>query len=164
MKRNSNAQGFTIPEVIVAGGIMIILCIGILTAYSQVIKFNRGNSIRSQALVVLQLEVEELRSFRFVPGTTDARINAGNYPNYKTGVLSTNVDGIVGTDDDGIPFNISIKVDNDPFDTVGTALDAISNADCKFKEITVEAVMQTPQTGWLADLKTKVVIQRVRSN
>lgn len=153
-KHNRDQQGFTIPEVIVAGMIMIILCVGILTSYSYVIKLNRGNNIRSQALTVLQREVEAFRSFRFVPGTTDTRLFAGDYPNYKTGVLSA----------DGIPFNISVQVDNDPFDTVGESLDAISNADCRFKQITIEAVLQNPENGWLADLRTRVTIQRVRSN
>jgi type II secretory pathway pseudopilin PulG len=153
-KRKKQENGFTLPEVIVAGGIMIILCVGILTAYSHVITLNRGNNIRSQALTVLQREVEEFRSFRFVPGTTDARLNAGTYATYKTGVLSA----------DGIPFNISVEVDNDPFDTVGPTLDAISNADCRFKQITITAVMQNAQQGWLSQLNTEVIIQRVRSN
>lgn len=154
MVSRKKQSGFTIPEVIVAGMIMIILCVGILTAYSHVINLNRGNNIRSQALTVLQREVEEFRSFRFVPGTTDARLNAGTYPTYKTAVTSA----------DGIPFNISVTVDNDPNDTVGPALDAISNANCRFKQITIEAVMTNPQAGWLSDLRTRVTIQRVRSN
>jgi type II secretory pathway pseudopilin PulG len=159
--RKTSTEGFTLPEVIVAGGIMIILCIGILTVYSHVIKLNRGNNIRLQALTVLQREVEEFRSFRFVPGTTDPRLNAGNYPNYKTGVLSTNPDGVLGTADDGIPFNISVDVSNDP---LGTLDPDPTDATCKFKQITITAVMQTAQQGWLSQLGTDVTIQRVRSN
>lgn len=157
-------NGFTLPEVIVAGGIMVILCVGILTVYSYVTVLNRGNNIRSQALTVLQREVEEFRSFRFVPGTTAPQLLAGTYPNYKTGVLSTNPDGIVGTADDGIPFNISVEVDNDPYDKVGPALNSISDTDCRFKQIKITAVMQNPQQGWLSQLNTSVTIQRVRSN
>ncbi len=160
-RQKTLADGFTLPEVIVAGGIMIILCIGILTVYSHVIKLNRGSNIRLQALNVLQREVEEFRSFRFVPGTTDVRLNAGNYPNYKTGVLSTNPDGVVGTADDGIPFNISISISNDP---LGTLDPDPTDANCKFKQITITAVMQNPQQDWLSQLGTNVTIQRVRSN
>lgn len=134
---------------------MIILCVGVLTAYTHVVNLNRGNHIRAQALTILQREVEEFRSFRFVPGTTDARLNAGEYPNYKVGVPST---------DDGIPFNISVIVDNNPYDDPSQPLDSISNADCRIKEITIEAVLQNPESGWLADLQTRVTIQRVRSN
>jgi type II secretory pathway pseudopilin PulG len=155
MKQRSSHLGFTLPEVIVAGTIMIILCVGVLTAYTHVINLNRGNHIRAQALTVLQREVEEFRSFRFVPGTTDARLNAGSYPNYKVGIPST---------DDGILFNISVTVDNNPYDDPSQPLNAISNADCRIKEITIEAVLQNPETGWLADLQTRVTIQRVRSN
>jgi Tfp pilus assembly protein PilV len=146
--------GFTIPEVIVAGAIMVVVCIGILNVYSYVATLNRGNNIRTQALTVLQLEVEEFRSFRFVPGTTDNRLLAGNYPTYKTGVLSA----------DNIPFDISVQVDNDPNNTVGPALNAISDTNCRFKQITITAVMHNPQQGWLSQLNTSVTIQRVRSN
>ena len=151
MKRRRAEKGFTIPEVIVAGMIMIILCVGILTAYTHVVNLNRGNNIRSQALTVLQREVEEFRSFRFVPGTTDNRLFAGDYPNYKTGVTSA----------DGIPFNISVNVSNDPNNT----FDPDPNeANCRFKQITITAVLQNPETGYLSDLRTTVTIQRVRSN
>jgi type II secretory pathway pseudopilin PulG len=147
-------SGFTLPEVIIAGVILIIVCVGILSTYSAVIVMNRGNHTRVQALTVLQREVEEFRSFRFVPGTTDARLNAGSYPNYKTGVTSA----------DGTPFNIIVTVDNNPFDASTQPLNAIANGDCLFKQITIEAVLQNPQTGWLANLSTEVEIQRVRSN
>jgi len=154
MRQVSEQLGFTIPEVIIAGIILIIICLGLLTSYSTVVNLNRGNDIRSQAHTVLQREVEEFRSFRFVPGTTDPRLNAGSYPTYKTGVTSA----------DNTPFNIIVRVDNNPFDATSEPLNAIADADCKFKQITIEAVMQRPETGWLADLRTKVEIQRVRSN
>jgi type II secretory pathway pseudopilin PulG len=160
-RQKTLANGFTLPEVIVAGGIMIILCVGILTVYAHVIKLNRGSNIRLHALTVLQREVEEFRSFRFVPGTTDPRLNAGSYPNYKTGVLSTNPDGVVGTADDGIPFNISVEVTNDP---LGDLDPDPTDANCKFKQITIIAVMQNAEAGWLSQLDTDVTIQRVRSN
>ncbi|MDM7921208.1 MAG: type II secretion system protein [Pyrinomonadaceae bacterium] len=151
MKRRRAEKGFTIPEVIVAGMIMIILCVGILTAYTHVVNLNRGNNIRSQALTVLQREVEAFRSFRFVPGTTDVRLNAGDYPNYKTGVPSA----------DGIPFNISVNITNDPNNTFDPDP---TEANCRFKQITITAVLQNPEAGYLSDLRTTVTIQRVRSN
>ena len=164
MRKVSEQNGFTIVEVIIAGVILSILCVGLLTTYSTVTQYNRGNDVRAQALVVLQREVEEFRSFRFVPGTTDARLNAKTLTTYKTGVLSKNPDGVVGTEDDGLLFNILVSIDNDPTNSVGTAVDAISEMDCRFKQITIEAVLQKPEQGWLADLRTRVEIQRVRSN
>jgi len=154
MKKRSQEcceHGFTIPEVMVAGGIMIVLCVGVLSVFSYVTKLSRGNYIREQALSVLQREVEQFRSFRFVPGTTDARLNAGNYPSYETGVLSA----------DNTPFNISVQINNDPFNTMNPDPDELN---CRFKQITITAVMQNPQQGWLSQLNTSVTIQRVRSN
>lgn len=154
MFRCKSQLGFTVPELIVAGTILIILSVGTLTAFSTAANLNRINNVRSQALTVLQKEVEAFRSFRFVPGTTDARLFAGTYANYKTGVLSA----------DGIPFNVSVVVDNDPNNTVGANLDSISDTACKFKQITITAVLQNPEGGALSNLQTTVTIQRVRSN
>ena len=61
-------HGFTLVEVIVAASIMIILCVGILTVFSYVVKVNRGENLRAQALSVMQAEVEYYRGLKFVPG------------------------------------------------------------------------------------------------
>jgi Tfp pilus assembly protein PilV len=147
-------KGFTIPEVIIAGVILIILGVGLLSAYTFVIKLNHISNVRAQALTVLQREVEQFRSFRFVPGTTNPNLTAGEKLNYKTGVLSS----------DGFAFNISVWVDNDPLDTVGPALNAIPDVDCKFKQIKIVAVLQNAPADWSSNLSTEVEIQRVRSN
>src|SRR6188768_339013 len=60
--------GFTLVEVIIAAGIMIILCIGTLSVFTHAVKVNTGNNLRSQAQSVLQQEVEYYRSLKFVPG------------------------------------------------------------------------------------------------
>jgi prepilin-type N-terminal cleavage/methylation domain-containing protein len=46
--------------------------------------------------------------------------------------------------------------------TLTTVATAVPEADCKFKEITIEATPHNPQSGWLADLKTRVSFRRVR--
>lgn len=150
MRKAHRDNGFTIPEVIVAGSILIILSVGILTTFSTAANLNRINNTRAQALTVLQREVEEFRSFRFVPGIMDNRLFAGSNSNYKTGVQSA----------DGIPFNISVDVSNDPNNEFNPDP---TDAECRFKQITITAVLQTPQAG-IPDLQTSVVIQRVRSN
>jgi type II secretory pathway pseudopilin PulG len=151
-KTFQRSAGFTVVEVIIAGIIMIILCIGTLTVFSYATRINRGNSLRAQALTVLQKEVEEFRSFKFVPVGSDTRLNGGSYPNYKTNVASV----------DGTLFNVSVTIDNDP-STPGV-VDTANEATCKLKEIKVTAVLANPQTGWLADLKTDITFQRVRGN
>jgi type II secretory pathway pseudopilin PulG len=146
-------DGFTVVEVIVAASIMIILCVGTLSVFSYVVKINRGENLRAQALSVLQLEVEYYRSLKYVPIGSDTALNGGTYTNVRT---RTSADGRV--------FNISVTIDNDPF-TTGIQTNAnVADSTCKFKEINIQAVPQIAETGWLANLKTDVTIQRVRSN
>ena len=154
-RESSSAKGFTIPEVIIAGMIMMILCIGTLSVFSYVVRINRGNNLRTQALAVLQQEVEEFRSLKFVPIGSDARLNGGSYPNYKTGVSAP-------SSADGRKFNITVTINNYPFD------DGVLNNDestTTLKQITVNAVPQVAENEtWLQNLNTNVTIQRVRSN
>jgi type II secretory pathway pseudopilin PulG len=138
-------KGFTLVEVLVAGIIMIILSVGLLTVFSYTVKINRGENLRTQALSVLQLEVENYRSLKFVPVGSSTQLNSGNYPNLKT-----------RTSADGRDFNISVTIVNLPSGT--------TDADTKYKEIKITAVPQIAETGWLANLKTDVTVQRVRSN
>jgi type II secretory pathway pseudopilin PulG len=144
-------SGFTLVEVIIASVIMIILCVGTLTVFSYAVRINRGNNLRVQALSILQKEIEYYRSLKYVPVGSDAALNAGTFANLRT-----------RTSPDGRVFNISVTIDNDPY-TTGVQTTP-SDANCKFKEITIIAVPQIAETSWLADLKTNVTIQRVRAN
>ncbi len=137
-------------EVIVASSIMIILCVGILSVFSYVVKVNSGENLRAQALSVLQLEVEYYRSLKFVPVGSSTVLDGKTATSMGT---RTSADGRV--------FNITVTIDNDP-NTSG--IQTTGNTTTKFKEITISAVPQTTQTGWLSNLQTNVTIQRVRSN
>jgi type II secretory pathway pseudopilin PulG len=138
-------QGFTIPEVIIAGMIMIILSVGIMSVFTNVVQRNRGENLRMQALSVLQQEVEFYRSLKFIPVGSDSRLAGATYNNVRT-----------RTSKDGQNFNISVVITNLPA--------GVTEANCKFKEITITAVPTVTQTGWLANLNTSVTLQRVRSN
>lgn len=152
-QRRTGAGGFTLVEVILAGAIMIILCVGTLTVFTHAVKINSGNNLRAQALSVLQLEIEYYRSLKYVPVGSNAAMNGGVYTNVRT-----------RTSADGQTFSISVTIDNDPF-TAGIQTSAtVPEADCKFKEITINAVPTVVRAGWLAALKTNVTIQRVRAN
>ena len=146
-------EGFTIVEVIVAGSIMIILCVGILSVFSYVVRVNRGEHYRMQALSVLQHQVEYYRSLKFVPSGTPAELTAGTYTNVRT-VTSPN----------GRVFNISVVIDNDPYtdglQTVPT------EANCTFKELTITATPQVAEMvgAWNATPAMTITIQRVRYN
>jgi type II secretory pathway pseudopilin PulG len=153
--KNSLTQsaGFTLIEVIIATTLLIILLTGILSVFSYVNKINRGENLRAQAFSVLQNEIEYYRSLKFVPIGTSAELYAGDYQNPRT---RTSADNKV--------FNISVKIDNDPYTAGLQTSAAVPEATCKFKEITITATPQTAETGWLANLKTDITIQRVRSN
>jgi len=142
--------GFTVVEVIIAMSIMIILCVGTLSVFSFVVKLNQGNNLRSQALTVLQAEAELYRSYKFVPsaGLSAIEIQAG------TKAQKT------ATSKDGTQFYIDVTIENKSFVPSTSNLEA----DCVFKEIRVVATPVNPKPGWLADLKTNLTIQRVRSN
>jgi type II secretory pathway pseudopilin PulG len=152
-QRRKGAGGFTLVEVILAGAIMIILCVGTLTVFTHAIKINSGNNLRAQALSVLQLEIEYYRSLKYVPVGSNSALNGGIYNNVRT-----------RTSADGQTFSISVTIDNDPFTAGIQTSTTVPEANCKFKEITINAVPTVAQTGWLANLKTNVTIQRVRAN
>lgn len=148
-------NGFTIPEVIIAAVILIIICVGTAQTFIFATRINRGNNLRMQALSVLQREVEQFRSFKFVPIGTDARLFGGDYPNYKTG-------GSAPVSADGRAFNISVTIDNAPF---GDGFLSNDEGVTTFKQITIRAIPQVAENEvWLQNLGTEVTIQRVRSN
>ena len=140
-------SGFTLVEVLIAASIMIILCVGTLSVFSYAVKINAGNNLRSQSLTVLQAETEYYRSLKFVRNTSSSNplLNAGTY----TRPQRTSADGTV--------FNITVTITNES--PAGSA-----DADCTLKRITVDSVMANPQPGWLANLRTKLTILRVRLN
>ncbi len=157
IKFTSSDPGFSLIEVIVAGGIMIILCIGILSVFSYVVKVNRGENYRMQALSVLQQEVEFYRSLKFVPNGSPNSLNGGTYTNVRTRSSA----------DAPVPriFNITVVIDNDPYAPDIQTNAEVPDATCKFKEITITATPVVPEqaNSWTAQPHT-VTIQRVRYN
>ena len=142
-----SSAGFTIPEVIIAGVILIIICVGTAQTFSYATRLNRGNNLRMQALSVLQKNVEYYRSLKFVPVGTDAQLNQGTHSlgNQQSADLQW--------------FAVTATVVNLP---AGTA-----DGVCTLKEITITAYPQVEDNeSWLrnAKLNTQVTVQRVRAN
>lgn len=153
----AGCSGFTLVEVIVAGILMVLLCVGLLTSFSYVTKINRGNNIRAQALSVLQQEIEYYRSLKFVPGLR----TAADLPNHRSADLygsNTPINRPPVTSDSGMVFNVTVEVTNIPT--------GIAEHLCTYKEIKITAVPAVTQQGWLSDanLKTNITMQRVRAN
>jgi type II secretory pathway pseudopilin PulG len=140
--------GFTLIEVMVAGMLMIILAVGLLTVTSHAVKLNRGNNIRIQAQSALQAEAEYYRSLKFVPVGSDTAMNANTYtrPNRVTA--------------DNSNFAISVVIINKNLVNGSASNDSTAT----LKEITITAAPAVAQTGWLANLNTNLTIQRVRAN
>lgn len=152
--------GFTIPELLVAGVLLIILSVGSLEVFVSAIRINGGNNLRMQALSVLQQEVEYYRSLSFVPGLhTPANLSTHRRPEMMAGTHTrpnrTSADGIV--------FSITATVTNvysDEHETPPT----LTEAHVAYKQIEIVATPVATQPGWLQNLNTRVVVQRVRAN
>ncbi len=153
-----SSDGFTLIEVIIACGIMVILCVGTLTVFSHASRINTGNNLRAQAQSVLQKEAEFYRSLKFIPGAETAL----DLPNHRATILQGSAAGVTYT----LPQRTSadLKVFNMTATVKNLAVPNTVEETCRFKEITITAVPATAQTGWLANLNTTLTIQRVRGN
>jgi len=158
-------NGFSLVEVIVAGSLMVILCVGLLQVFSYVTNINRGNNIRAQALAALQQEIEFYRSLRFVPGLR----TAVDLPNHRHAHLYDSASAPGGvwtrpqiTSASGMVFNVTVRVTNLGYAPGQPA----AEEHCTFKEIEIKAVPAVTQQGWLSDanLQTTITMQRVRTN
>ncbi len=140
-------QGFTLVEVAAAMLILLISLLGVTAVFAYAVSFNAGNSNRARALVILQQEVENLRSAKFTPSTTDVLLAGGTHA---TKVVIT---------PDGGSFNINLTVDDDPF-TPGVQI----NTAKSIKEITATVTLNRPTAGWQTSVPSIIVLRRVRGN
>ena len=155
---DNGQSGFSLIEVVIALLIMMVVLLGVFAVINYSITYNAANKARSQALAIMQQEVEALRSAKF---------NANNIdPILEGGVKAEKaVDGV-----DGLSFVVNIKVDNDP-NVEGTQDETYqclspqgAEIACTLKEITVDAKLAAPSHGWQVAVPARVVMQRVRGN
>jgi Tfp pilus assembly protein PilV len=74
---NSEQQGFTLLETVIALVLMMIVALGSASLFSFSIYNNSGGSDRAVALAVAQQALEILRTAPFTSANTDVRLNAG---------------------------------------------------------------------------------------
>jgi len=146
VKKNEES-GFSLIEVIIAMIILLVALLGVFLTFTYAVNFNAGNYARSQALVVLQLEVELMRSAKFTPGVTDTTLTGG----VKTPKVVTT--------DNGNRFRVSITVDDD---LVTTGVQ--TNTGSTLKEVTIVVSSESPTPGWQSAVPARVYLRRVRSN
>jgi type II secretory pathway pseudopilin PulG len=143
---HSSESGFTLIEATIALVVLFVALMGVFTTFTLAIVYNTGNSKRSQALSVLQQEVEQVRASKFTPQITDPILLGG-----------TKADRTV-TSADGTSFTVSMKVDDDPF----TALVQTDNTKT-LKEITI-TVTPVGAEGWVTGIPARVIMRRTRAN
>ncbi len=145
--RTKSEGGFSLIEVIIAMIILLVALLGVFLTFTYAVNYNAGNNSRSQALSILQQKVEELRSAKFTPTSTDLVLRGGE----KTPEIITAADGN--------RFRVDITVDDDPY-TAGVQVDTSKT----LKEITVRVMSESPTPGWQTAVPATVLLRRVRSN
>ena len=145
-----NESGFTLIEVACALVIILIAMLGVVFAFTYAINYNAGNSSRTQALAILQQEVEQLRAAKFTGTFTDATLTGGT-----KAVKSV-------TSPAALSFTVQIVIDNDPL-TAGIQ-DDTTVPNPTLKEITVTTQLATPSPGWQTAIPATIILRRVRAN
>jgi prepilin-type N-terminal cleavage/methylation domain-containing protein len=130
-------KGFSLVEVVVAMTILLIVLLGVFATFTYAVSYNAGNNARSQALTVLQQEVELLRSKKFTPTITDPELQAGIKP--AKAVKSADGNGFV--------------IETTVVDVTTT-----------IKEINVKVSLANPTPGWRTSIPAVVILRRVRAN
>jgi Tfp pilus assembly protein PilV len=151
-------SGFSLIEVVIALLIMMVVLLGVFAVINYSITYNAANKSRSQALAVLQQEVEAIRSAKFNANNVDA-VLTGGVKAEKTVVAQ-----------DGLTFLVNTRVDNDPGttglqDETHQCLTPQGDpVDCALKEIEIVVTLAAPSPGWQAAVPSRVVMRRVRGN
>ena len=148
-KGNKNEAGFSLIEVVSSMVILLIVLLGVFITFTYSINYNAGNSSRSQALSVLQREVEIMRSKKFTPDFTDPDLYGGVKPDRSRVYL------------DGNKFIISSSIDNNPSTP---AIDADESVKPSIKQIKITVALDRPTPGWQTAIPASVILQRVRGN
>jgi len=153
--------GFTLIEAVIALVILMIVVTGVFAAFTFAATLNTGNSRRSQALSVMQKEVELLRSAKFVVGSTDSYTPTDcNDPRRNlTGTPDGTPRRMACPAIDGMTYLIETEIDDDPF-TDGQQI----NATRHLKEIRVTVTQPARAGSWETAYATRAIFRRVRAN
>lgn len=145
-------NGFSLVEVTIAMVVCLVVMLGLVTVFTFAVSYNAGNNSRSQALAIMQQQVELARSAKFTRNKTD------DDPNRFDLTGGTKAAKIINGADGG-RFRVDISVDDDP---TTTAID--TNSTTTLKEIIVSVKLDSPSPGWQTAIPAKVILRRTRSN
>lgn len=144
---SSGKEGFTLVEVVVAMVILLIALLGVFITFTYAVNYNAGNNSRSEALAIMQQEVEKMRSAKFTPAITDSILKGGKKIPF------------IVTGDSRNRFKVQITVDDDPI-----APDIQTDNTKTIKEVSITVTLDKPTPGWQTAVPATVILQRVRSN
>jgi prepilin-type N-terminal cleavage/methylation domain-containing protein len=162
VKRKKGENGFSLIEVVIALVILLVAVLGIFAAFTFATTLNTGNSSRSQALSVLQEEVELLRAAKFTPTVTDSYPPSSPDNGQRDITGGTKALKTITSKGDGGKYTILTVVDNDPVMT--GVQDEVTRPNPPMKEITLTVTSQSIRGNWVIAYPTKVVFRRVRAN
>lgn len=164
--KSRNEAGFSLIEVVIALLILMVAVLGVFGVFVYAITINSGNSNRSQALSILQKEVELLRSAKFTPAVvsnvttaTPTCASADNGSRDITGGVKA-AQRRCGAD--GTAYIVDTTVDDDPFtpNTPSPQVDTTTS----MKDITLSVTPIGSNGNWITAYRTTVVFRRVRAN
>lgn len=156
--------GFTLIEAVIALVILLIVITGVFAAFTFAATLNTGNSRRSQALSVLQKEVELLRSAKFTAAGADSfePVDCDDPRRDLTGTGGAPrlpLEDLACPAIDGMVYQIETEIDDDPF-TAGQQVDSTKH----LKEIRVTVTQSARAGSWETAYVTRAIFRRVRSN
>ncbi len=149
-KRHQN--GFSLVEVTIAMVVCLVVMLGLVTVFTFAVSYNAGNNSRSQALAIMQQQVELARSAKFTRNKTD------NDPSRFDLTGGTKAAKIVNGADGG-RFRVAISVDDD---ATTPAIDV--NSTTTLKEIIISVTLDSPSPGWQTAIPAKVILRRTKAN
>ncbi len=150
VRKTNDESGFSLVEVICAMVILLIALLGVFVTFTYSVNYNAGNSSRSQALSLLQREVEQMRSKKFTPDFT--------HPDLYGGVKA---DRHI-TEYNGNKFKIAVSIDNNP--STPDVVEADESVNPTIKQISITVTLDSPTPGWQTAVPATVILQRVRGN
>ncbi|HEX8198658.1 MAG TPA: prepilin-type N-terminal cleavage/methylation domain-containing protein [Pyrinomonadaceae bacterium] len=147
LEKGRGENGFTLVEAMIAIFILTIALLSAATMFAYATKRNTGNNTRSQALAVLQQEIEVIRALKFTPTSIDPPLTGGTKAARTVTVINN------GT------YSVQVWVDDNP-NLGGIQIDNTTT----LKEITIEVTGPILGESWASAVPSRAVFRRVRAN
>jgi Tfp pilus assembly protein PilV len=158
--RCTTESGMSLIETTIALVIIMVALLGVVHSFTYAVTYNAGNTVRSEALAILQREVEAMRAAKWTSSGIAPEVVG-------TGPTCDPVVTTFTSPSNGGVFEIQRTVDDDPF-TDGCQVDT----GTQLKEITLtvrpslalaKRTEDAEQSWWFA-VPSTIVLRRTRGN